>query len=237
MFAGAVLFSAVTIGRSRRSTARRKALANSSEVTETAGPWRIVLYLASILAGLVILVIGARWRVEGATVVARLLGVSELVIGLTIVAVGTSLPEIATSLIASLRGQREIAVGNVVGSNIFNLLLVLGFCALVAPMPLVVAPAALRFDIPVMVAVAIACWPIFYRDWEITRWEGGLFLAYYIAYAVFLFLQATSHPALHQYEMIMTYFVAPMTGLVLLILAGRFFVRERRDGKPSTGSQ
>ena len=126
------------------------------------------------------LVAGSRGLVIGATGVARSLGVSELLIGLTIIAAGTSLPELATSVLASLRGERDIAVGNVIGSNIFNIFSVLGFTALVAPQGVHVAEAALKFDIPVMTAVAIACLPVFFRKHLISRWEGGLFLFYYI---------------------------------------------------------
>ena len=105
--------------------------------------------------------LGSRWLVNGAVAFAQALGVSELVIGLTIVAAGTSLPEVATSILAAFRGERDIAVGNVVGSNIFNLLAVLGLAGLVAPGGLPAPAALLRFDLPVMVAVALACLPIF----------------------------------------------------------------------------
>lgn len=115
-----------------------------------------------IVSGLFLLVFGSRWLIDGATVFALRLGVSELVIGLTIVAAGTSLPEVATSVIASIRGERDIAVGNVVGSNIFNILAVLGLSGLISPDGINVAPSALRFDIPVMIAVAAACLPIFF---------------------------------------------------------------------------
>jgi len=105
--------------------------------------------------------------------------VSELIIGLSIVAVGTSLPEIATSIIATLRGERDIAVGNVVGSNLFNILAVLGLSSVVSPSGVAVAPEALRFDLPVMIGAAIACLPIFFTGNRIARWEGALFFAYY----------------------------------------------------------
>src|SRR5690606_6941911 len=149
--------------------------------------------IARILLGLRFLGLGARWLVDSAVVFARLLGVSELVIGLTIVAAGTSLPEVATSVAATVRGERDIAVGNVVGSNIFNLLLVLGATALVAAGGIPVQPAALTFDLPVMTAVAIACLPIFVTGYTIARWEGAIFLGYYIAYTTFLVLDSTGH--------------------------------------------
>ena len=110
-------------------------------------------------------------------------GVSELVIGLTIVAAGTSLPEVATSILAALRGERDIAVGNVVGSNIFN---ILAGCWASPPWwhqrAWPCRPPCSSFDMPVMVAVAVACLPVFFTGSLIARWEGLLFLAYYVAY-------------------------------------------------------
>lgn len=146
-----------------------------------------------MVAGLAGLVAGAHMLVTGAVSIALTLGVSELVIGLTIVAIGTSLPELATSVVAALRGQRDIAVGNVVGSNIFNILSVLGFTGLVSGGRLPVAESALRLDIPVMLAVALACLPVFRAGYRITRLNGALFLlAYglYLAYQVALAVQS-----------------------------------------------
>jgi cation:H+ antiporter len=138
--------------------------------------------LLQIAAGLVALVLGAVWLVEGASAVARAIGLSELVIGLTVVAVGTSLPELATSVIAALKGERDIAVGNVVGSNIFNLLAVLGLSAVVAPTGVAVDPVALRFDLPLMALVALTALPIFVGGYRVERWEGFVFLVAASAY-------------------------------------------------------
>lgn len=181
-------------------------------------PWRDGLL---ILAGLVLLVLGARWLVGGAVQVAQLLGMSELVVGLTIVAVGTSLPEVATSLLATFRGQRDIAVGNIVGSNIFNLLIVLGPAAALSPEGIAVSGAAIRFDLPVMTAVALACLPIFFTGHRIARWEGGLFLGYYVAYVAYLLLDAAGHDALPAFSMAMMAFVVPLTVITLLVVAAR----------------
>ncbi|MCX7851958.1 MAG: calcium/sodium antiporter [Caldilineales bacterium] len=180
-----------------------------------------LFHLGLVLVGLVLLVVGSRWLVAGAVALARWLGVSELVIGLTIVAGGTSLPEVATSVVAALRKERDIAVGNAVGSNIFNLLAVLGLTALVAPQEVVVSPAALVFDFPVMIAVAVATLPIFFTGYRIARWEGALFLGYYIAYVLYLFLNATQHDALPAYSRIMLWFVIPLTVVTILVLAVR----------------
>lgn len=147
--------------------------------------------LGLVVSGLALLVFGAGWMVEAATQIARALGVSELAIGLTIVAGGTSLPELATSVVAAMRGERDIAVGNVVGSNLFNLLGVLGLSAAVSPTGVAVAPQAFHFDLPVMIAVAVACLPIFFTGHRIARWEGALFLVCYVAYIATLMILAT----------------------------------------------
>jgi cation:H+ antiporter len=177
--------------------------------------------VALVLGGLVALVAGARWLVAGAVMLAQAWGLSDLIIGLTIVAGGTSLPEVATSIVAALRGERDIAVGNVVGSNMFNLLAVLGLSALVSPEGITVSPAARSFDLPVMVAVAVACLPIFFTDYTVARWEGALFLAYYAAYAAYLVLAAVQHDALSAFSGVMTAFVLPLTALTLIVITVR----------------
>jgi cation:H+ antiporter len=177
-----------------------------------------------LVSGLGLLVLGSRWLVDGAVEAAEMLGVSQMVIGLTIVAAGTSLPEVATSVVASLRGERDIAVGNVVGSSIFNILAVLGLSSLVSPDGIDVAPALLRFDLPVAIAVALACLPIFFTGHLIARWEGALFFLYYIAYAAYLILAAAKHEALPAYSSVMLAFVLPLTALTIAVLA----MRERR---------
>jgi cation:H+ antiporter len=181
--------------------------------------WAVNAGLAA--TGLALLVAGARWLVEAAVTMATLLGVSELVIGLTIVAAGTSLPEVATSVMASLRGERDIAVGNVVGSNIFNILAVLGLTGAVAPEGVRVPPGALTFDIPVMIAVAVATLPIFFSGYAIVRWEGAVFLAFYLVYMLYLVLDATEHAAFAPFSAAMTWFILPLTGLTLAVVAWR----------------
>jgi cation:H+ antiporter len=177
--------------------------------------------IALTVAGLLLLVIGARWLVAGAVAIATMLGVSELIIGLTIMAVATSLPEVATSVVASLRGERDLAVGNVVGSSIFNILLVVGLAGLVAPAGIRVSPAVLRFDIPVMLAVALACLPIFATGHVIARWEGGLFFGYYVAYMCYVILDATEHDAMPTFSTIMLAFIIPLTAITLLVIVVR----------------
>ncbi len=161
--------------------------------TGTRPRMRIPAHLMSIffvLAGLGALMLGSHCLVTGAVGLARWMGISELAIGLTIVAGGTSIPELFTSVVAALRGQRDIAVGNVVGSNVFNILGVLGLSAVVGPSGVAVSPTALAFDIPVMALATIACLPICFTGHVIARWEGGLLLAGYAIYTVHLFLRA-----------------------------------------------
>ncbi|MBL8201770.1 MAG: calcium/sodium antiporter [Chromatiales bacterium] len=179
-------------------------------------------------AGLVLLVAGSNWLVEAAVSLARQFGISELVIGLTIIAAGTSLPEVATSLLATLRGERDIAVGNVVGSCIFNLLGVLGVSALAAPVSLPVAPSLAAFDMPVMIAVAIACLPVFFTGRTIARWEGGVFLGYYLAYTSYLILDAREHDLLTTYTVAMRWVVMPLTILTLAVVLNRELKARRR---------
>jgi len=181
--------------------------------------WGVQVLL--VLVGLTLLVLGSNWLVEAAVTLARQLGMSELVVGLTIVAAGTSLPEVATSVMAAIRGERDIAVGNVVGSNIFNILAVLGVSASVAPGDLSVAASMLAFDLPVMLAVAVACLPIFFTGSLITRWEGALFFAYYLAYVGYLILMTGGNEALQPFNAILGYLVLPLTSLALALLALR----------------
>lgn len=190
---------------------------------------QIAVQFAFIVVGIGMLVLGSDWLIDGAVVVAQAFGVGELIIGLTIVAIGTSLPEIATSIVAAIRGQRDIAVGNAIGSNIFNILAVLGVCSLVSPHGVTVSMPALHFDIPVMIAVAVACLPIFFTGYRIDRWEGFLFLAYYIAYFMYLFLNATEHSALAAFSRIMIAFVLPLTLVTLLIVAIRAIRSHQQD--------
>ncbi|AVR90087.1 calcium/sodium antiporter [Thauera aromatica] len=173
--------------------------------------------LALIAVGLAMLVVGADWLVDAAVAFARAFGVSDLVIGLTIVAVGTSMPEIATSIVAALRGQRDIAVGNVVGSNVFNILAVLGAAGIASGAGLPVSEAARNFDLWVMLAVAFACLPIMITGREIARWEGGIFLGYYAAYTAWLALQAQQHASLPAVSSVMLGYVMPLTVITLVV--------------------
>ena len=179
-----------------------------------------IINIVFILIGLGLLVLGSNWLVDSAVQIAKALGVSELVIGLTIVAVGTSLPEVATSVIAALKGESDIAVGNAVGSNIFNLLGVLGIGALVSPDGIFVAQRVLQFDLPVMVFVALLTLPVFYLDSRISRIEGGLLFSYYVVYVIYVILRAAESSALASMQSYIAFF-APITFIALVVIAIR----------------
>jgi cation:H+ antiporter len=176
--------------------------------------WAVQLLL--IAFGLAMLILGAHWLVQAAIVFAQWLGVSELVIGLTVVSIGTSLPEIATSIIAALRGQRDMAVGNIVGSNIFNIGMVLGLPAILFGQGIPVPEAAIAIDLPLMLASAVALLPLAFTGFILARWEGSLFLLLYTAYLLFVVLASTQHDAAAGFSSVMLWFVLPLVGIILL---------------------
>jgi len=178
-------------------------------------PQQIAINIGFIVLGLGLLVLGSKFLVDSSIAIARSFGVSELVIGLTLVAAGTSLPELATSVVASMRGERDIAVGNVIGSNIFNILAVLGGSSLFSADGLTVSASALRFDIPVMIAVAVICLPVFITGQLIARWEGLLFLSYYVAYTAYLIMDSANYETLPIFSNILLFVVFPATILSL----------------------
>lgn len=218
LFSGLVIYTVFLIRNSRKESASvQKEYLDGVEVAEEDGQPHWGKNIGYLVLGLVMLVLGSKWLVDGAVMFARGLGVSELVIGLTIVAAGTSLPEVATSIMAALRGERDIAVGNVVGSNIFNILCVLGLSSLVSPAGIRVADTALQFDIPVMIAVAAACLPIFFAGRLITRGNGAMLFGYYVAYTLYLVFTAQHAPALHTLNVAMLWFVIPLSVITLAI--------------------
>jgi len=221
LFSGVVGYTLFAIIQSRKESAQIEAeyAQEFGDGGKIAGA--LPLQIGLIVAGLAMLVLGSHWLVGGAVAFARYFGISELIIGLTIVAIGTSLPELATSIIAALRGERDIAVGNVVGSGIFNLLAISGIAALVTPGGLTVAPALIHFDIPIMIVAAFACLPIFARGHLIPRWQGALFVSYYVAYTTYLILDATRHALLPAFSGAMIGFVLPLTAMTLMVVLVR----------------
>jgi cation:H+ antiporter len=211
-----LVYTAFLVWQSRRQTA-----ATVHEYEEGVTPhrawdrhWAVQILL--VAAGLGLLVLGAHWLVTAAVAFARALGVSDLVIGLTIVAAGTSLPEVATSIMAAIRGERDIAIGNVVGSNTFNILGCLGATGLVAEGGLPVAQSVLDFDLWVMAAVAALCIPVMLTERAIARWEGALFLLFYAGYTTWTVLAAKQHAALPAFRDAMLYVALPLAALTLL---------------------
>jgi cation:H+ antiporter len=172
--------------------------------------------LGFVIIGVVLLVAGATILVRGATGIATAFGVSELVIGLTVVAVGTSLPELATSIVAVRRGQRDLAVGNVVGSNIFNIGAVAGLAAIISPTGLPVPQSAVALDIPLMIAAAVVLIPLAFTRSVISRWEGALMLGLYLSYLVYSVLAAAERPILQGFTTVMLWFVIPLLVLTLV---------------------
>jgi cation:H+ antiporter len=214
---GAILYTVFLMIQSRKEKNTDVTDEYEREYGDSAvrSPKQILINTGFILAGLALLVLGSKFLVDSAIAIARSFGVSELVIGLTLVSAGTSLPELATSVVASMRGERDIAVGNVIGSNIFNILAVLGGAALLSPEGLSVSQNAIRFDIPVMIAVAVICLPIFITGQLIARWEGLLFLSYYVAYTAYLILSMTNSETLPIFSNILLFVVFPATVLSL----------------------
>jgi cation:H+ antiporter len=231
LVAGLVMYVWFLILYSRRHPADAADASGMQPAMEKRSPSNWAVNAVLVLAGLTLLVLGSRWLVDGAVSLARVLGIGETVIGLTIVAAGTSLPEAVTSIIAAVRGECDIAVGNVVGSNIFNIMGVLGLAVLVSPSGIDVPAAVVRFDLPVMVAVAFACLPIFFTGGEISRQEGALLLGYYAAYTLYLILAASHHDALPGFSAAMLFFVIPLTALTLIIVALREFRRRNKAGE------
>jgi cation:H+ antiporter len=226
LFASLLLYIVFLVvqGRKERKADAKEASLNADTPSPSESPkpeshWAI--NVGMVLIGLLLLVQGSNWLVEGAVFIAQAFGVSEVVIGLTIVAAGTSLPEVVTSVMASIKGERDIAVGNVVGSNLFNLLGVLGLSSLLAPGGIPLTESFIGFDLPVMAVVAFACLPIFFSGGVISRWEGLVLFGYYVVYTVYLILATSHHDSLPLLSQTLFYFAIPLTLITLVVLAFR----------------
>jgi cation:H+ antiporter len=206
---------------------RRSSAGPTAQMQAEAGSLPINLLLIAV--GLVLLVLGSRWLVAAAVAIAEIFGVSQVVIGLTVVAAGTSMPEVATSVVAGLRGERDIAVGNVIGSNIFNILAVIGISGVVTPGGIAISAGVLSIDLPIMVAVALLCLPIFLSHFSITRWEGLLFLLYYLLYTTYLVLDSAGHDAVTGFSTMVMTIVLPLTLATLIGFSLRAWMRQRSD--------
>ena len=184
LFFGIIIYSVMNIRLARRETsAEVKDEFAQAMPKNSSGLWRD---LAFIVLGLGVLVVGSRLLVDNSVSLAKLLGISEAVIGLTIVAAGTSMPELATSVVAAWRKQPDIAIGNVVGSNIYNILSILGFSGLLAPLH---CTGIKPLDLSVMLGTAALLLPIMLTGFVVRRWEGAVLIAIYGGYVWMLWPQ------------------------------------------------
>lgn len=237
-FDGTVLFSGII---AYLIWAVRKSRAESAEIQEEyaaqfdSGEQKngsIVKYALAIAVGCGLLVMGSNYLVDGASSIARLFGVSELIIGLTIVSAGTSLPELSTAIIAIMKKQSDIGVGNVVGSNLFNMLFVLGLSGIVAPRGLLVPPEALQFDLWFMLGVTILTLPVFFAGYRIKRWEGGVFVALYGLYLTYIILSVFKYPAMTSFRFSVLIFVVPMVILMFGTAIHQLVLQRRKKISP-----
>lgn len=183
LVAGLVAFLAYVVLDARRQS-REAALEGLSEVhpTDVADPvWRKVLLIA---AGILLLAVGARLMIFSAVNIAQFMGISEIVIGLTIVAIGTSLPELATSMVGAFKRETDLSIGNALGSNLLNVLFVVGFVSLIRPLQ--VPQTSINTHFPIMIGFAVLLLPLAWTQYRITRMEGGVLVAGFLGYMVYV---------------------------------------------------
>jgi cation:H+ antiporter len=206
LFVGIIVYTVWLLRGARKSESEKVKAEYEEAMQQVEGETvakPLYFQIGLVVVGLALLILGSRFLVSSATTIAEAFGVSDLVIGLTVVAAGTSLPELATSVMASYRGQRDIAVGNVVGSNIFNLLAVLGASAAVSSDGIAVNRELIRLDYPVMLAATLVLIPICWNGFAIKRWEGALLTAFYIAYVAYLVMDAGDSTAPESFRTMM----------------------------------
>ncbi|SER43383.1 cation:H+ antiporter [Mycobacterium sp. 88mf] len=190
---GAIVYTAVLIHMSRREsqatvaeyTQAFPAVTERGEATKRVGGIT-VQHVVMTVTGIAVVILGAEWLVGGAVGIAREFGVSDALIGLTVVAIGTSAPELVTTIVSTVRGERDIAVGNLLGSSVYNILLILGITCLVPANGLALTHSLVWIDIPLMVAASLACIPIFVSGRRVHRAEGAAMVTAYLGFLVFL---------------------------------------------------
>lgn len=222
-------YTAYLIRRSRREEAvvrEEYEKEYGSATNEKPAPATLFKMIGLVVVGIAGLVLGSKWLVDGAIFIAREFGVSELIIGLTIIAFGTSLPEVATSIMAAFKGESDIAVGNIVGSNTFNILTVLGIASTVSPAGINVPAEALRFDIPFMVMIALVSWPMLANGLKVSRTNGVFLLSFYGAYLAYLFFLATQRDGSDMFYDIWIYAALP-AALIAMVWMGVKAIRTR----------
>lgn len=191
MLTGGVIYTSLlmhitrTASRGTKKEFREEYGADAIPVTHTTWGWRI-LYLVMLVGGIALTVFGANLLVDGAVKIARAVGVSDTIIGLTIVAMGTSAPELVTTLVATLRNDRDVAVGNLLGSSIYNILVILSITCLASPGGLPVERQLMMLDVPLMTLVAFGAVPVFWTGYRVSRLEGGAGVAIYLVYLMWL---------------------------------------------------
>lgn len=183
---GGAAYTAVLLRDSLRERGSQEEAAAPSPARRS-----LALELVLLLGGLVVVILGAELLVGGATGTARQLGMSDAVIGLTVVAIGTSAPELVTTLVSTVRGNRDVALGNLLGSSTYNIALVLGITVLAAPAGIPVDPEVVGSDLLLLVLVALVCLPVLVSGRRISRLEGGIAVAMYVAYVGWLVGTAT----------------------------------------------
>ncbi|MBL8091811.1 MAG: calcium/sodium antiporter [Anaerolineales bacterium] len=184
-----------------------------------------------VVAGLAMLYYGSNWLVEAAVIIARTFGVSELVIGLTIVAAGTSMPEVATSVVAAFKGEGDISAGNVIGSNIFNILGVFGVAAATTPESIPVAAHVVTFDLPIAIFAAVVTLPVFVVDNYISRFDGLIFFSYFVFYNLYIVLRAVNNPSVSILETFLMAYI-PLTFFFFIAVAARYLWQRRKNASP-----
>ena len=153
----------------------------------------ILLSFLELITGILLLFSGGEFFIQGSVALALILGIPQLVIGLTVVSLGTSAPELFVSANSSLTGSDSLALSNIIGSNIFNLLGILGLTGLIGPSLIPASSQVLQLHLPVMVGVSVVCLPVLLTDYVISRWEGVLFVVFYVSYVMYMVLLNQQH--------------------------------------------
>lgn len=231
LFTVLIIYVWFLIYQSRRANSESKVDVSTKIEIEKSSKYGLIKNIGFIILGLGLLILGSNWLVDSSIVFAKYFGVSELVIGLTIVAIGTSLPEVVTSIVATIRGERDIAVGNVIGSNIFNILGVLGLAGIFSPNGIEIAPSVINIDLPFMIAVALICFPIFISGGIISRLEGLLLFTIYVVYTLHLILTASNSSFLPILNSLVFYLLIPVTCLLIIY----FYFRNKLIKKQGSG--
>src|SRR5690606_14929013 len=195
LFLGAIVYVIALIRMSRKASVELKiefAEEFSKEaITPKKGRGITALYAVMLIGGIILTILGAELLVNGAVSIAESMGVSDALIGLTIVALGTSAPELATTIMATIKDDRDVAIGNLIGSSISNIMVILGIICMVAPDGVSVSRDILWLDLPLAAAVAIVCYPVFRSDKTVSRTEGIVFVCLYLVYmASLIFLRS-----------------------------------------------